>query len=207
MDPQPAATETPVESTPSEEVRRPEEIRIPIAASLKETEQRQIAATLASLNGSRRRTAQALGVSRRTLYKKLKELERTRGDQWGTAERTDGGDTMDGIDAATITESNHSESTTATEPHPTARPSRRGGFAGMDRETHREVARSGGLAAHAVGLAHRFTPEKAREAGKVGGAKISANREHMVEIARKGGQRKLGYQRNKTPIMNDQAKE
>lgn len=207
VDPQPAMNGTPAESTSSDDLNSPEEIRIPIATSPTETKQRQIAATLATFDGSRSKTAQALGVSRRTLYKKLKELEQTAGDRWGTAGGGNGGDTMDETETATLTESNHSESATTSEPRPTARPMRRGGFAAMDRETHREVARSGGLAAHAVGLAHRFTPEKAREAGRVGGAKISANREHMVEIGRKGGQRKLGYQRNKTPAVSDASKE
>ena len=79
VDPQPAAIEKPAESTSSDDFSGAEEIRIPIAASLKETEQRQIAATLATFDGSRSKTAQALGVSRRTLYKKLKELGLTSG--------------------------------------------------------------------------------------------------------------------------------
>ena len=114
---------------------------------------------------------------------------------------------MNRWDAQTMTESNHIEHTTTAESLPTAKPKRHRGFAAMDQEAHREVARLGGLAAHATGLAYRFTPEKAREAGKVGGTKISANREHMVEIGRKGGQRKLGYRRNKTSTVNDPIKE
>ena len=114
---------------------------------------------------------------------------------------------MDGMEAAMVTESNsetitescHSGSTTTTEPLSPAKPKQHRGFAAMDREAHRELARSGGRAAHAAGRAHRFTSEKAREAGKAGGAKTAANREHMVEIGRKGGYSKRGYRRNKIP--------
>jgi general stress protein YciG len=40
----------------------------------------------------------------------------------------------------------------------------RRGFAGMDPERRREIARLGGRAAHELGRAHEFTPEEAREA-------------------------------------------
>ena len=43
------------------------------------------------------------------------------------------------------------------------------GFASMDVEKQREIARKGGKAAHAKGTAHRFTPEEARIAGRKGG--------------------------------------
>ena len=83
------------------------------------------------------------------------------------------------------------------------------GFAAMDRDAHRELARSGGVAAHAYGLAHRFTSEQAREAGKKGGAKTASNREHMAEIGRKGGFAKRGYrqdeQRQKTNAVKTEA--
>ena len=49
------------------------------------------------------------------------------------------------------------------------------------------LASAGGKSAHAYGLAHRFTPEQAREAGKKGGAKTAEDRAHMAEIGRKGG--------------------
>lgn len=61
------------------------------------------------------------------------------------------------------------------------------GFAAMDRERQREIARKGGLAAHESGHAHEFDSEEAREAGKKGGEAVSRNREHMAEIGRKGG--------------------
>jgi hypothetical protein len=47
---------------------------------------------------------------------------------------------------------------------PDARPRPRRGFAGMDPERRREIARLGGRAAHELGRAHEFTPEEAREA-------------------------------------------
>lgn len=40
----------------------------------------------------------------------------------------------------------------------------RRGFAGMDPERQREIARKGGRTAHELGLAHEFTPEEARNA-------------------------------------------
>lgn len=45
----------------------------------------------------------------------------------------------------------------------------RRGFASMDPEKRREIARKGGRAAHAKGTAHEFTPEEARAAGRAGG--------------------------------------
>lgn len=73
---------------------------------------------------------------------------------------------------------------------------RRRGFAVMDKEVHRELARLGGVAAHAYGLAHRFTSDQAREAGKKGGAKTSSNRSHMAEIGRRGGFAKRGFRQD-----------
>src|SRR5262245_24900629 len=43
------------------------------------------------------------------------------------------------------------------------------GFAAMDANSRREVARKGGRAAHQRGTAHEWTPEEAREAGRKGG--------------------------------------
>lgn len=47
--------------------------------------------------------------------------------------------------------------------------SSRRGFAAMDPDEQREIAREGGRAAHAQGVAHEFTSEEAREAGRRGG--------------------------------------
>ena len=43
------------------------------------------------------------------------------------------------------------------------------GFAAMDPEQQREIAREGGRAAHQKGTAHEFTSEEARIAGRKGG--------------------------------------
>jgi uncharacterized protein len=43
------------------------------------------------------------------------------------------------------------------------------GFAAMDKEKQREIARKGGRAAHEAGTAHKFSSEEARLAGKKGG--------------------------------------
>lgn len=64
------------------------------------------------------------------------------------------------------------------------------GFASMDREKQREIARKGGRAAHAKGTAHEFTPDEARAAGRKGGQAVSRNRSHMAEIGRRGGERR-----------------
>ena len=43
------------------------------------------------------------------------------------------------------------------------------GFASMDREKQREIARKGGKAAHEKGTAHEWDSEEARIAGRKGG--------------------------------------
>jgi hypothetical protein len=63
------------------------------------------------------------------------------------------------------------------------------GFAAMNRERQKEIASEGGRAAHRQGVAHEWSREEAREAGRKGGQSVSRNREHMSEIGRKGGQR------------------
>jgi general stress protein YciG len=45
----------------------------------------------------------------------------------------------------------------------------RRGFAAMDQEKQRAIARKGGKAAHEQGTAHKWTSEEARKAGKRGG--------------------------------------
>src|SRR5437867_12627272 len=63
----------------------------------------------------------------------------------------------------------------------------RRGFALMDPQRQKEIARKGGRAAHEKGTAHQFTPDEARAAGRKGGMVVSQHREHMVEIGRSGG--------------------
>ena len=72
-------------------------------------------------------------------------------------------------------------------------PKQRRGFAMMDPETLRYVCSQGGRTAHALGRAHRFTTEKASQAGKKGGATVSADRSHMAEIGSRGGKAKKGF--------------
>jgi general stress protein YciG len=62
------------------------------------------------------------------------------------------------------------------------------GFAAMDREKQKRIASEGGRAAHRQGVAHEWSKDEAREAGRKGGQIVSQNREHMSEIGRKGGQ-------------------
>jgi general stress protein YciG len=64
------------------------------------------------------------------------------------------------------------------------------GFAALDPEKQREIARLGGRAAHAQGKAHEFTSEEARVAGRKGGEVVSNDKEHMKEIGRMGGRAK-----------------
>jgi len=66
---------------------------------------------------------------------------------------------------------------------------RKRGFAAMNQDQQRAIASKGGRAAHRKGTAHQFSPEEARKAGYLGGKVVSANREHMATIGRKGGQR------------------
>jgi hypothetical protein len=61
------------------------------------------------------------------------------------------------------------------------------GFASMDEEKMRQIASKGGRAAHEKGTARQWTPEAAAEAGRKGGAKVSADRDHMSKIGKKGG--------------------
>lgn len=62
----------------------------------------------------------------------------------------------------------------------------------MDPEKQREIARKGGRAAHEKGTAHEFTPDEARAAGRKGGERVSANRDHMSRIGRLGGKHSAG---------------
>lgn len=50
------------------------------------------------------------------------------------------------------------------------------GFAAMDPERQRAIAREGGKAAHKSGHAHEFTSEEARAAGRKGGQASSKGR-------------------------------
>ncbi len=47
---------------------------------------------------------------------------------------------------------------------------KRKGFASISPQRRKEIARLGGIRAHQLGLAHTFTSEEARQAGRKGGA-------------------------------------
>lgn len=49
------------------------------------------------------------------------------------------------------------------------------GFAKMDKQKQRKIARLGGQAAHAKGTAHEFNSQEARDAGRKGGKARSQN--------------------------------
>ena len=74
----------------------------------------------------------------------------------------------------------------------------RRGFASMDPEKQRQIARKGGKAAHEKGTAHEFTRDEARIAGRKGGIAVSRNTSHMAEIGSKGGQ----HSRSKSEAMS-----
>jgi general stress protein YciG len=57
------------------------------------------------------------------------------------------------------------------------------GFAAIDRNLVKEIARKGGKAAHAAGTAHEFTSEEARVAGRKGGQATHANRRRPADVS------------------------
>lgn len=58
------------------------------------------------------------------------------------------------------------------------------GFASMSRAKQREIASSGGRAAHMNGTAHQWTAEEARAAGHKGGTATHVNRVKAAAAAR-----------------------
>lgn len=68
--------------------------------------------------------------------------------------------------------------------------SRKRGFAAMDQNHLRDVARRGGVESHRKGTAHEFDSDEARRAGKIGGEAVSRDRAHMAEIGRRGAARR-----------------
>ena len=55
------------------------------------------------------------------------------------------------------------------------------GFASMDPNKQRELARQGGKAAHVKGTAHEWTSEEARDAGRKGGTASHQKRESAAQ--------------------------
>jgi general stress protein YciG len=71
------------------------------------------------------------------------------------------------------------------------------GFASMNPEQQREIASKGGKAAHQQGVAHEWSSDEARQAGKKGGETVSQDRDHMSAIGQKGGQASRNSRLNK----------
>ncbi len=77
------------------------------------------------------------------------------------------------------------------------------GFASMNAEKQREIARKGGRAAHEKGTAHEFTSDEARAAGRKGGERVSSNRAHMSRIGRLGGKMSAGRRQTSTGVEQE----
>ena len=78
------------------------------------------------------------------------------------------------------------------------------GFAAMDPEKQKRIASEGGRAAHQQGVAHEWSKDEARVAGRKGGQIVSQDREHMSNIGRKGGQssgQRRGQQGEREPLL------
>jgi uncharacterized protein len=54
------------------------------------------------------------------------------------------------------------------------------GFAAMDKDLVRELARKGGEATHALGKAYKWDKDQARAAGKKGGVAVHAKRRQQA---------------------------
>lgn len=69
------------------------------------------------------------------------------------------------------------------------------GFGSLTPERMSEIARKGGRAAHQKGRAHKWNSSEAKIAGAKGGAKVSANRDHMARIGKLGGAARAANQK------------
>ena len=159
----------------------PESLTIQKGTTIREAEWLLIVATLGWYPGELGRVATVLGISRRTLYNKLK----TEGNM--DTEKP----TTPPIDQEPTTNQEASEGA--------PKPKLHRGFRAMSTETQRRIASLGGKTMHLNGKLYKFTSAKASEAGKKGGAKTSANREHMASIGRKGGFAKRGWRAKEEP--------
>jgi len=61
------------------------------------------------------------------------------------------------------------------------------GFQLHDEATRKAIASRGGKTSQANGNAHKFSSEEGAKAGRKGGKRVAADREHMREIGRRGG--------------------
>jgi len=73
------------------------------------------------------------------------------------------------------------------------------GFAGMDPDQQREIARLGGRAAHRKGVAHEFTSQEARAAGRIGGQNSHIRKRALREQGMAAGVRSDTAQERAAP--------
>ena len=66
------------------------------------------------------------------------------------------------------------------------------GFASIDQESRREMARKGGRIAHQRGTAHEWTPEEARVAGRKGGGVLLRSDQSVRTTRLRGAAHALG---------------
>jgi general stress protein YciG len=55
------------------------------------------------------------------------------------------------------------------------------GFASMDKEKQRKIAQAGGISAQKQGLAHKWNPQTASDAGRLGGAATAKNKREATQ--------------------------
>jgi uncharacterized protein len=79
------------------------------------------------------------------------------------------------------------------------------GFAAISPERQREIAGMGGRAAHAKGVAHKWTAEEAVAAGKIGGAVAAKIPGRMAEIGRIGGRSRGARMRDRFPSTDTES--
>ncbi len=108
-------------------------------------------------------------------------------DQYNQMGRGDEGSNDDSYQKRNVSETSENNPEDNGKSDTTPRSSNRG-FAAMDPEKQKEIASEGGRAAHRQGVAHEWSSDEAREAGRKGGQIVSRNREHMSAIGRRGGQ-------------------
>lgn len=114
--------------------------------------------------------------------------ERGQTDNQGRMDQENRGMGPMGIPQQNEADRNRMDASASNGEEPGSRKTSNRGFAAMDPEKQRRIASEGGRAAHRQGVAHEWSRDEAREAGRKGGQIVSQNREHMSEIGRKGGQ-------------------
>lgn len=72
-------------------------------------------------------------------------------------------------EAMNFEKGSNSNGTNNSSESPSAPKKSRRGFAAMDPQRQREIARQGGQVAHRLGVAHQWSSDEAREAGRKGG--------------------------------------